>query len=29
MQTLRKLITEMAETSEYIQSPNDTTVARH
>ncbi len=29
MQTLRTLITEMAETSEYIQSPNDTTVARH
>lgn len=29
MQTLRKLITEMAETSEYIESPNDTTVAHH
>jgi hypothetical protein len=28
MQTLRKLITEMAETSEYYHSPNDTDVAR-
>jgi hypothetical protein len=29
MQTLRMLITEMAEASEYIESPNDTNVARH
>jgi hypothetical protein len=28
MQTLRKLITEMAESSEYYHSPNDTNVAR-
>jgi hypothetical protein len=28
MQTLRRLITEMAETSEYYHSPNDTDVAR-
>jgi len=29
MKTLRKLITEMAETSEYFNSPNDADVARH